>query len=186
PPAGGQIIKLLRRFVLEHDAVCIRRVLKLGVGDLRVSRLPVEQDDFSRLVTVKNVRSRTLRICSWRDKFFESAPLFILRHLGHFRRQLFRRRPLTIEFPGRQPLLTDREVVSGGTLVIEQWPLRVYHIFQIRIRNNRKGWLAIHAQQNRRPITDKNLWWIVIQLYASRGLLLWRGRDQMQQGSLEG
>src|SRR6266487_5436772 len=94
PSAGGQIVKLLRRFVHEYDAVCVRCVLKLRVWNLRVTGLPVEQNDFSRLVAVEDVRSYTLCVRWWRNKFFERAPLFILRHLGHLRRQLLRGRPL--------------------------------------------------------------------------------------------
>src|SRR5882724_4023552 len=94
PPAGSQIVKLLRWFVHEYDAVCVRCVLKLCVWNLRVTGLPVEQNDFSRLVAVENVRSYTLCVCWWRNKFFECTPLFILRHLGHLRRQLLRGRPL--------------------------------------------------------------------------------------------
>src|SRR5262249_8676529 len=157
PPAGSQIVKLLGRFVDEHDAACVRCILKLRVRNLRVNGLAVEQNDFCGLVAIENLRSYTLCVCWWRDKFFEPAPLFILRNLGHFRRQLFRRRPLTIEFTGRQPLLTDREIVCGTTLVVEQRPLSISHELQIRVWNYRKDWIAIHAQQNRRPVTDKNL-----------------------------
>src|SRR5436190_20074977 len=72
PSAGSQIVKLLRRFVHKHDAVCVRCVLKLRVRDLRVNGLPVEQYDFSRLVAVENVRSYTLCVCWWRDKFLSA------------------------------------------------------------------------------------------------------------------
>src|SRR5206468_11422642 len=86
PPAGSQIVKLLRWFVHEHDAVCVRCVLKLRVRNLGVNGLPVEQNDFSWLVAVENIRSDTLWVCWWRDKFFERATLFILKHLGILRR----------------------------------------------------------------------------------------------------
>src|SRR5207248_6356297 len=140
--------------------------LKLRVRNLGVNGLPVEQNDFSWLVAVENIRSDTLWVCWWRDKFFERAPLFILRHLGHLRRQLLRSRPLTIELFGREPLLTDGEIVRGTTLVVEQRPLRVNDELQIRVRNYRKRWFAIYAQQNRWPVANKNVWRIVVQLHA--------------------
>src|SRR6266850_1595328 len=179
PPAGSQIVKLLRRFVHEHDAVCVRCVLKLRVRNLRVNRLPIEQNDFSRLVAVENVRRYTLCVCWWRDKFFERAPLLILPHLRHLWRQLLCGRPLTVQLSGREPLLTDCEIVGGTTLVQEQRPLCVSDELQIRVRNYRKNWLAIHAQQNRWPVAYKNLWRIIVQLHTGRRRLLWRGRNQM-------
>src|SRR4029077_17728935 len=152
PPAGSQIVKLLRRFVHEHDAVCVGSVLKLRVRNLRINGLPVEQNDFGRLVAVENIRSYTLCVCSWRYKFFQRAPLFILRHLGHLRWQLLRGRPWTIELFGREPFIAEWEEVGGTTLVEEQRPLCVNNELQIRVRNHGKDWLAIHAQQDRRPV----------------------------------
>src|SRR5262249_59600329 len=137
------------------------------------------------LVAVEDLRRRTLGISRWWDKFLESAPLFILRHLGHLGRQLFDGRPLTIQLVRCQPLLAHREVVSGSSLVEEQRPLCVNHELQIRVWNYRKNWIAIHAQQNRRAVTDKNLRRILIQLHTGRRRVLWRRRDQMKQGNLE-
>src|SRR5262249_34073048 len=121
PSACGQIVKLLRRLIYKHDAVCIRREFKLRVRNLRVNGLTIEENYFSRLVTVKNVRGSALGVSSWRDKLFERAPLFILRHLRHVSRQLLGWRPLTIKAIGRQPLLPDREVVSGTRSIKKQW-----------------------------------------------------------------
>src|SRR5262249_37245505 len=95
PSTSSQIVKLLRRFVHEHYAACVRCILKLRIRNLRVNRLTVEQNDFSRLVAVENPRRRTLGISRWWDKFLEAAPLFILRHFGHIVRRLFDQRPWT-------------------------------------------------------------------------------------------
>src|SRR5262249_476960 len=105
------------------------------------------------------------------------GPLFILRYLGHLRRQLLKRRPLTIQLVGSQPLLTDGEIINDPALVVEQWPLCVNHELQIRVRNYRIAWRPIYAQQNQWLIADKNLWWIVVQLHTGRWRVLWRRRD---------
>ena len=54
PSARGQIVKLLRRRIDEHDTICVRRVLKLRIRNLRINGLTVEKNDLGRLVAVKN------------------------------------------------------------------------------------------------------------------------------------
>ena len=181
PSARSQIVKLLRRRKDEHDTVCVRRVLKLRIRNLRVDRLTIEKNDFGRLVTIKDGWCNASRFSGWRDKFFERAPLLVLRDLGHVRRQLLRGRPLAFKAIGSQPLLVNSEIISGIPGVEKQWPLRVNDELQICVWNFRKDRLTIHAQQDRWPVTHKNFGRIVVQLRARRRLLLRRGRNQRMQ-----
>src|SRR5438874_10716523 len=56
PTASGQIVVLLRGSINEEIGIGIGRERQLGAGNIRISGLPLKQDDFGRLVGIKDRR----------------------------------------------------------------------------------------------------------------------------------
>jgi len=72
PSTRGQIVKLVRRRIDEHDTVCVRRVFKLRVWNLRINGLTIEQDYLGRFVTIKDVWRNSSGFSGWWDIFLSA------------------------------------------------------------------------------------------------------------------